>query len=186
VRPHLPVDTVRLTLRPFREDDFDDVFPYMSDPSVVRYLYWEVRDEAATRDVLKKREAEGELAEDGHSLGMALQSRADGRVVGEVMLRLLSKEHRQGELGYVMNPAHQGRGYAREAAQAALRIGFEQVGLHRIIARCDTRNVASWKVMERLGMRREAHFVQDELFKGEWSDTLVYAMLADEWRAVAP
>jgi RimJ/RimL family protein N-acetyltransferase len=186
VRPELPIETARLTLRPFTDDDFDDVFAYMSDVEVVRYLYWEQRDEAATREMLKRRSAEGELAEDGQGLAMALEWRDGGHVVGEVMIRLVSKQHEQGELGYVLNPAYQGKGFAREAAEAALRIGFEQVGLRRIIARCDARNVPSWKLMERLGMRREAYFIQDECFKGEWSDSMIYAMLADEWRRSHP
>jgi RimJ/RimL family protein N-acetyltransferase len=64
-----------------------------------------------------------------------------------------------------------------------LRLGFEGLGLHRIVGRCDARNRASAKVMERLGMRREAYFRQNEIVRGEWTDELVYAMLADEWPA---
>jgi RimJ/RimL family protein N-acetyltransferase len=160
--------TERLILRPFRpEDDLDDAYAYMSDPEVVRYLYWEVRD----RDQVRKF-----LAERG-GLVMAIESPSTGRVIGEVMLRHTSEEHRQGEVGY------QGQGFAGEAAAAMLRHGFEELGLHRIIGRLDARNRASAAVLERLGMRLEAHHLHDELFKGEWSDSLVYAMLEDEWRS---
>jgi RimJ/RimL family protein N-acetyltransferase len=75
---------------------------------------------------------------------------------------------------------HHGRGLVREAAVVMLRLGFRELGLHRIIGRCDGRNTASARLMERLGMRREAHFRQNEIVKGEWTDEYVYAMLAME------
>jgi RimJ/RimL family protein N-acetyltransferase len=168
--------TERLILRPYRPDDrgdIDDAYVYMSDPEVVRYLYWEVR----TRE-----EVQAFLAERGSHV-LAVQLPPDGPVIGEVLLRPGSEEHRQGELGYVLSPAYQGKGYAAEAARAMLRFGFEDRGMHRIMARLDSRNKPSAALLERLGMRLEAHYVHDELFKGDWSDTLVYAMLEDEWRA---
>jgi len=171
-----PIPTKRLILRPFRiEDDLDDAYAYMSDPEVVRYLYWEVRNRDQVRAFLGERPA-GVLA---------IELPAAGRVIGEVMLRQASEEHRQGEIGYVLNLAYQGKGYAGEAAEAMLRHGFEELGMHRIIGRLDARNRASAALLERLGMRLEAHHLHDELFKGEWSDTLVYAMLEDEWRSIS-
>jgi RimJ/RimL family protein N-acetyltransferase len=110
---------------------------------------------------------------------LAVQRESD--VIGEVVLKWLSREHRQGEVGFVVTPAAQGHGYATEAAAAILPLAFDDLRLHRVIGRCDARNTASAKVMERLGMRREAHFVQNEIFKGEWGDELVYAMLATEF-----
>jgi RimJ/RimL family protein N-acetyltransferase len=95
----------------------------------------------------------------------------------------VSREHRQGEIGYVFHPDHGGSGYATEAAEVMLRLGFDQLGLHRVIGRLDGRNTASARVLQRLGMRREAHFTQNEFYKGEWADEVVYAMLEDEWRA---
>jgi RimJ/RimL family protein N-acetyltransferase len=103
-------------------------------------------------------------------------------VIGEVHLQWLNREHRQGEIGFVINPDHHGNGFATEAADEALRLGFTGLGLHRIIGRLDGRNLGSARVLDKLGMRREAHFVHDEFFKGEWSDQLVYAILDDEWR----
>jgi RimJ/RimL family protein N-acetyltransferase len=81
-----------------------------------------------------------------------------------------------------VHPDHQGHGYATEATGLVLRLGFEELGLHRIVGRLDARNVASAGVLERLGMRREAHLRENEFVKGEWVDELVYAMLASEWR----
>jgi RimJ/RimL family protein N-acetyltransferase len=105
-----------------------------------------------------------------------------GRVIGEISLRVERPEHRQGEIGFVFHPDFHGHGFATEAAAELLRIGFDIEKLHRIIATCDARNAASARVMERLGMRREAHFVHNEIFKGEWGDEFVYAIIEDEWR----
>jgi hypothetical protein len=82
----------------------------------------------------------------------------------------------------VFHPGYQGRGLATEAAEVVLGLGFDGLGLHRVIGRCDALNLPSARLMERLGMRREAHFVHNEIFKGSWGDELVYALLEDEWR----
>lgn len=86
----------------------------------------------------------------------------------------------------MFHPEFGGRGYATEAAAVMLRLGFGDLGLHRITGRLDARNTASARVLERLGMRREAHFVQNEIVKGEWTGELVYAMTEDEWRRAGP
>jgi RimJ/RimL family protein N-acetyltransferase len=104
-------------------------------------------------------------------------------VVGEVSLIWRSVADRQAEIGYIFHPDVQGQGLATEAALALLAFGFEQAELHRIYARCDARNVASWRVMEKLGMRREAHFREHLQLKGRWDEELIYAILEDEWRA---
>jgi RimJ/RimL family protein N-acetyltransferase len=106
--------------------------------------------------------------------------------VGDCVLFWHSEEHAQGEIGYVLNPAHHGRGLATEAATALLRLGFEGLGMHRITGRLDARNTASARVLERIGMRREAHLVENEFVKGEWTDELIYAMLRAEWEARQP
>jgi RimJ/RimL family protein N-acetyltransferase len=118
-------------------------------------------------------------------LVLAVERRDSGALIGDVNLRWLSAEHQQGEIGFVLHPDHHGQGFAREAATEMLRLGFEGLGLHRIIGRCDARNVASARLMERLGMRREAYLRENERVKGEWCDEYVYAMLALEWRARA-
>jgi RimJ/RimL family protein N-acetyltransferase len=90
--------------------------------------------------------------------------------------------HRTGEIGFVFDPTAQGRGYATEASRPFLRVAFEDFGFHRVIGRTEARNVASARVLEKLGMRREAHLVENEWVKGEWQSELVYAMLDREWR----
>ena len=183
LRPSYPIITDRLILRPFTEDDLDALHAYQALPEVTRYLYWDPRDRAATAEALHRRISTPALAREGDVLVLAVLLRETGELVGEVNLAWLSEVHGQGEFGFVFNPAFHGRGYAGEAAVEMLRLGFERLGLHRIIGRCDGRNEASARLMAKLGMRREAHFVQNEIVKGEWTDEVVFAMLAEEWAA---
>jgi RimJ/RimL family protein N-acetyltransferase len=180
--PEYPILTERLLLRPFARGDLDDVYAYHSRPDVTRFLYWEPRDREQVRDVLARRAGQVDLREAGDTLSLVVEWREVGRVVGEVVLIWLHREHRQGEVGFVFNPEFHGRGLAGEAAAAMLDLGFRGLGLHRIIGRCDARNAPSARLMERLGMRREAHFVHNEIFKGRWGDEYVYAILEHEWR----
>ena len=181
LRPEYPLRTERLTLRPFTIADFDDLYAIRSRPDVTRYLYDEPESPAQVRDVLKRKIGESTVDDAGQGISLAVVWPRIDRVIGEVHLQWLSREHRQGEIGFVINPDHHGNGFATEAADAALGLGFDGLGLHRIIGRLDGRNLGSARVLEKLGMRREAHFIHDEFFKGEWSDQLVYAILDTEW-----
>lgn len=184
-RPHHPIETDRLTIRPFTADDVDVLHAIQSQQEITTYLYWEPRTRDEVIEVLASRI--DRPFEDAYQKGFALAVvvRATARLIGDVSLTVLTREHAQGEIGFVLDPAEHGRGYGREAAAAVLRLGFEDLDLHRIIGRCDPRNVPSWRLLERLGMRREAHFRESEIFKGEWGDEYVYALLASEWRAEA-
>jgi RimJ/RimL family protein N-acetyltransferase len=181
--PDLPIRTDRLLLRLYTEDDLDDVHAIQRRSDVARYLYRGPRNRDEARESLAKKIASNRLRAEGDDLTLAVVLPETGRVIGDVMLVWLSAEHRQGEIGYVFHPDHSGHGYATEAARVMLRLGFEGLGLHRIAGRLDARNTASAGVLERLGMRREAVLVENELFKGEWSDEMIYAILEGEWRA---
>ena len=181
--PAYPIDTPRLSLRPLTMDDFDAMYAMHRRADVARYLYWEPHDLAQTREWLAHRVNQTRLDHVTDMIALAVQRRDTDEVIGWANLRLVSAEHSQGELGYVLHPDHQGRGFATEVAIALLRLGFEGAELHRICARCDGRNAASARVMERAGMRREAHLRENEFVKGEWTDELVYALLAKEWSA---
>jgi RimJ/RimL family protein N-acetyltransferase len=122
------------------------------------------------------------LDEEGDALVLGVELTATGELIGDVMVRWVSAPNSCGEIGFVFHPAHGGRGYATEAAHAALHIAFESFGWHRVIARIEARNFASARLVARLGMRQEAHLVQNVWFKGEWSDELEFALLEVEWR----
>ncbi|MGO4455553.1 GNAT family N-acetyltransferase [Arthrobacter sp. RAF14] len=183
--PEYPLHTDRLLLRPMTTDDIDAMLLYKSRPEVVRFVPYGPLSRADITDRIAGRWGRTELTEPGQSLTLALEERGTGRLVGDAVLFWHSAEHRSGEVGYILSPEATGLGYATEAAAALLRLGFEDLGLHRIVARLDERNTASARVVERLGMRLEARLVQNEWFKGEWSTELVYAMLEDEWRESA-
>jgi RimJ/RimL family protein N-acetyltransferase len=177
-----PIQTPRLTLRPFRPADLDDLYAYQSRPEVARYLHWEARNRAQARAALQEQCHQTRLEAEGDWLTYAVVWREAGHVIGETGLKLTSREHGQGETGFVFNPHYQGRGLATEAAGAMLALAFDHLGWHRVIGSCDARNQPSARLMERLGMRREGHFVHNMLIKGEWADELIYAILDREWR----
>jgi RimJ/RimL family protein N-acetyltransferase len=183
VTPDYPLRTARLVLRPYAIGDLDDVYDIQSRPEVARYLLVGARDRDQVRVALEERILATLPDGEGGSLSLAVALPETGTVIGEVVLFVRSREHRQGEIGYVFHPDYGGRGYATEAARVMLRLGFGEFGLHRIVGRIDARNAASARVLDRLGMRREAHFAQNKILQGEWSDEVVYAMLEDEWRA---
>src|SRR5579875_4139557 len=168
LQPTYPIVTPRLLLRPFAEGDLDALYAIQSRPDVARYLYWEPRSRREVSEVLAARARRRTLEAEGDTLVLAIERRDSGILIGDVNLRWLSAAHKQGEIGFVLHPAHHGQGYAGEAAREMLRLGFEGLDLHRIVGRCDARNDASARLMKRLGMRREAHFRENEFVKGEW------------------
>jgi RimJ/RimL family protein N-acetyltransferase len=178
--PDLPIVTERLALRLFTMADLDDVWAYMRLPEVGQHMLWAARDRDESREALARMVAETGLEKDGDYLTLAV-THPDGHVIGHVELGLVSAEHQQGEVGYVFHPDHQGRGFATEAAHEMLRLGFAEMDLHRIIGRCSARNTASAKLMRRLGMRQEAHFIDCRKVDGEWREELVFAILRQDW-----
>ena len=107
--------------------------------------------------------------------------RASGTTVGDLAFHWVSERDRTAEIGFVFDPRHQGNGFATEAARAVVDWAFRTAGMHRVIGRLEARNAASARVLEKLGMRLEAHFVENEWVKGEWGSELVYAVLEHEW-----
>ncbi|WP_158887324.1 GNAT family N-acetyltransferase [Amycolatopsis anabasis] len=182
LQPEYPITTARLVLRPFTLSDLDALYGFQSRPDVTQYLSWEPRNRTETAAALQRRIATARLTENGRFLSIAAQRADTGQLIGDLFLEVVSTEHRQGEIGFVFHPDHHGRGFAGEAAVELLRLGFERLGLHRIIGRCDARNTASAALMEGLGMRSEAHFRENERLKGNWTDELVFAILEHEWK----
>jgi RimJ/RimL family protein N-acetyltransferase len=184
-----PIHTDRLLLRTLTADDLDDVFAYAGRDDVIRYLPWPKRDRDGVAEHMTRR-LNTVLAADSDVivLGMELPASPDEpnarpHIIGDMTLVLSSVEHRQATIGWVLNPEFHGKGYASEAASRVLTMAFDQLGSHRVIAQLDPRNTASAALCQRLGMRLEGHFVHSEIFKGEWADLAVYAILDVEWNA---
>ena len=180
--PRWPMLTERLLLRPFEPGDLGALHAVYSDEHVVRWLYNDARSLEETRELLALKIAGSMLREEGEWLSAAVVLEGSGELVGDVSLLWASEAHRQGELGFAFATAHHGKGYATEAARPMLEFAFAALGLHRVVGRLEPRNLGSARVLEKLGMRREAHLIENEWVKGEWQSELVYAILAREWR----
>jgi RimJ/RimL family protein N-acetyltransferase len=183
------IETERLILRPIEVGDWPAIYRYASLAEVVRYLPHEpFTEEDASAFALRWSEQARQLELAGSQHGdewpemLVVEHRADGRIIGHIPFEQFSPKYRTREIGWVFDPRYQGQGYATEAAWAVLDLAFGQLGLHRVVATCDPRNTASYRVMEKLGMRREGHHWKDVQIRGEWSDEYFYAILEEEWK----
>jgi RimJ/RimL family protein N-acetyltransferase len=179
--PVWPIQTERLLLRPFEEGDLRALHEMQSDAEVVRYLYHDRRSLDEVRISLARKVASIAVTGEGDGVSAAVILRDTGELVADISLWCLSEGHKQAELGFVVHPAHQRKGYATEASRPMLDFAFDTMGMHRVVGRTEARNIASARVFEKLGLRREAHLVENEWVKGEWQSELVFAVLADEW-----
>jgi RimJ/RimL family protein N-acetyltransferase len=181
-----PLRTERLVLRTMTLADADDVHRYQSREDVCRYLTFEPRSLREVQARAARYAKAVTLAADDDFWQLAIvRADAPERVIGDLYFAIKSVANQTGEIGWTLHPDFAGRGYMTEAARAVLGLAFEQIGLHRVRAELDPRNVTSVALCRRLGMREEAHFVEDLWFKGEWGDTGIYAILAREWTASA-
>jgi RimJ/RimL family protein N-acetyltransferase len=182
LRPVYPISTARLLLRPYAITDLAALVDIYRRPDVVRYLYEQPRTEEKMRELINDRLDNVTWENGGDYLSLVITSKEDAATaVGTATLRWVSEEHEQGEVGYVLHPDHQGKGYATEITRALVDLSFRDTKLHRIVGRLDARNLASGRVLEKAGMRKEAHLVENEFVKGEWTDEAIYAILKSEW-----
>jgi RimJ/RimL family protein N-acetyltransferase len=186
LRPSYPISTLRLRLRPLGIEDTEELLAYRSRADVCRYLPFEPMDEPVLAARLAGDLGRREISAEGQALTLGAELAASGRLVGDVTLFFHSARHAGGEIGYAFHPDIAGQGYATEACTAVLNLAFDKfdgLGLHRVVARMDARNGASARLASRLGMRQEAHHRSSEMFKGEWADVVLFALLDHEWHA---
>ncbi|GAB3786144.1 GNAT family N-acetyltransferase [Nocardioides ungokensis] len=179
----LPTPTLhsaRLRLRPFTSADADPLFAMHSNAHVLRYWDappWSDRSRA-DRFIAACRQ----MAEDGSGARLALERASDGAFLGWCALSRWNPDYRSAAIGYVLDEAAWGQGYATEAARAVLQWAFDSLDLNRVQAETDTRNVASARVLEKLGFVREGTLREDCVVNGDVSDSWVYGLLRREWR----
>lgn len=171
-------ETDRLLLRRFRPEDAADLYEYLSQPETVRFEPYGVFTAEQAAQEAADRAASPDF--------IAVCLKDTGKLIGNIYL------HDDGngnfELGYVFNAAFLHRGYAFEAARAALNSAFVQLDTHRVYAMCDPQNAPSWRLLERLRMRREGHLRKNVFFQCDaagqpiWKDTYMYAILREEWQ----
>jgi RimJ/RimL family protein N-acetyltransferase len=174
-----PVRTERLALRRLVDGDMPKIFAYRSLPEVAEWIGGTATDVES----LTERFGDGSTAviveHDGQLIGDLMVRRRDAYAQREVAEGGVGVE---AELGWTFDPAHHGHGLATEAIRALIGVCFDDLGLRRLVAACFTANEPSWRLMERVGMRREAHHVKDSLHRDHgWLDEYVYALLAEEW-----
>lgn len=178
-----PRRTDRLVLRPMTADDVDAVWVYRSEPEASQWLERLDTERDSIEQHLLNRDGDPQLVVelDDDVVGDLMIAVRDGWSQAEVSDSAAGAE---AELGWVFAPDHGGNGLATEAVEEVLRICFEDLGLRRVVADCFDDNEPSWRLMERVGMRREGHAVRDSLHRERgWCDRFTYALLADDWRA---
>ena len=173
------VCTNRLTIRPFAASDAADLYEYLSDPTVYKYEPGEPISLDYSVQVVKERSETMDF--------WAIELKESRKMIGHLYFKQIEPaEFRTWELGYIVNPAYQRKGYATEATATLLRKAFKEKGIHRVFANCNPENLASWKVLEKVGLRREGLLRKNIFFRrgdhGEelWIDTYEYAILEDE------
>jgi len=170
--------TGRLTLRDLTAHDFATVHAYASDPAVTRYMNWGPNTEQDTRGFIARAlNQQAQTPRTHYTLGVCLE---DGSLIGGCGLHVTDESSKEGFIGYVLNKTYWGKGHATEIARALLQFGFGTMGLRRIWTTCDTYNVASRRVLEKAGMRREGLLEKDNCKDGAWRDSYLYAALAGD------
>lgn len=181
-KPFSRIETARLILRRPAEEDLAPFMAYLNDPLVARYQSWESYTEEQARAVIERQKGV-EPGTPGQWFTFAAELKETGVMIGHVALSVKADDPRQAEIGFTFARGQQGQGLAREAAEAVLDYAFGVLGLHRVSAVADCENARSVALLERLGMRREGHFVENVWFKGAWGSEYLYAVLRREWPA---
>ena len=174
------LETPRLILRGFKNEDLEALVAYRSDPEIERYQMWQNYNQAQGQDLIS-----GNKGLDFRQAGrfqLALEYKQTQTLIGDLYLRIDESDHRLGEVGYTLAKQYHKQGLATEAMQALLTHCFETLKMHRLSASADPRNVPSLKLLERLGFRQEAYFVKSLWFKGQWADDVAYGLLKEEFK----
>jgi [ribosomal protein S5]-alanine N-acetyltransferase len=174
--------TERLVLRDFVENDWEAVLAYQQDPLYLRYYEWTSRTAEEVRAFMQRfLDQQRQVPRIKFQFAVTLKS--SGQLIGSCGVRRDSPEAREGDMGYELDPKHWGNGYATEAARAVLDFGFSNMDLKRVTAWCIADNVASARVLEKIGMKLEKRMRHHQYFKGRWWDALSYALTYQEWQA---
>jgi RimJ/RimL family protein N-acetyltransferase len=178
-------ETARLRARPMVQDDLHAFVAYRADPEIARFQSWSDYSLEEGRALIASMQRLS-LGTPGEWFQLALEEHAAGGLVGDLASKVNGSEPREMEVGFTLAPAHQGQGYGSEALRGLLDVAFGTLGLHRVIALTDALNASAAALLERVGMRREAHFHENVFFKGAWGSEFLFAMLEGEWRRLPP
>jgi [ribosomal protein S5]-alanine N-acetyltransferase len=177
--PTPTLHTARLRLRPFNDADLDALFALHSSAHVLRY--WDAPPWSERERAERFIAACQHMAEEGTGTRLAVDRGSDGAFIGWCSLTRWNPDYRSASMGYCLDDAAWGQGYATEAGRALLQWGFATLDLNRVQAETDTRNAASARVLEKLGFVREGTLREDCVVNGEVSDSWVYGLIRREW-----
>ena len=171
--------TPRLIVRTFQPEDTENLYEYLSKDEIYRFEPGEPVDRQQAQELANEMSTSPDF--------WAVELQAEQKVIGQIYFKHIDPPHLMTwELGYIMSPRYQRQGYTTEAVTALLRNGFTKAGIHRVIAHCNPENTASWKLLEKIGFRREGLLKKEVFFRRDangvplWTDTLVYAILEEE------
>lgn len=176
------IRTERLLLREFNQDDWRDTLKYQTNPQYLTYYPWDDRTDMDVREFIQKFvDWQGEKPRTKYQLAITFPEQQ--RVIGNCGIRIEKENFTCANIGYEISPDYWRKGFASEAAQAIVSYGFRDLKLHRIWALCLVDNLASWHVLEKIGMKREGRLRKTEFIKGFWRDSYIYAILEHEWKS---
>ena len=176
----MQIQPQRLLLREFESADLPEVLSYQRDPRYLEFYPWAGRSEDDVRAFIQMfLDQQMENPRKKYQLVIALPGQ--GKAIGNCGIRRKPENDWEADIGYELNPGYWGNGYATEAAQAMVKFGFQELGLHRVASWCIADNTASVRVLERVGLRQEGRLRETQFFKGRWWDTLQYGLLEDGW-----
>ena len=176
------LSTNRLVLRPFTEADLPAFAAYRSDPEVARYQSWSPPYSMDAARAFLEQMSRAVPGTPGTWFQLAMERHAQPGIIGDCAFQVLPEDALQAQIGFTLSPAFQRQGYASEAVRELVSFLFAEFKLHRITAICDAKNLASARLLERIGMRREGQYRENVWFKGAWGDEYLYAILDREWR----
>ncbi len=178
MRNSISIQTDRLLIRAIELKDKEDFFHYRSMPQVYQYQTWKPKRIGEIEEFIRKNAVVcPNTVNEWLQLAICFKN---GRMIGDIGIHFIDED--QIEIGYTLSPEHHGNGYAFEAVNAMINNVFLDWNKHRITASVDPGNTQSIKLLERLGFRKEAHFIKSFLMEGQWCDDYVYAMLEEEWK----
>jgi RimJ/RimL family protein N-acetyltransferase len=178
----MQITTERLILREFKEDDWQAVLAYQSDPRYLRYYEWTERSPEAVQAFVRMF-LDQQQARPRTKFQLAVTLKHSNQLIGNCGIRMETAGATEADIGYELASSYWGNGYATEAARAMIAFGFTELRVHRIWAHVVADNAGSARVLEKVGMRLEGQFREKEFYKGQWWDTLQFAILDYEWRA---
>jgi aminoglycoside 6'-N-acetyltransferase len=175
------LETSRLSIRRFVEDDLTDMVDYRVDPMVALYQDWDLDWSLAEAQRYLESSDEPKLGTQGEWTQLAIVDRTSGRLCGDIGIHFIQAQPSTVEVGVTMSPTFQGLGLASEAMRSVVSWLFSEFDLHRVVAHVDARNIAARGLLTSLGFRQEAELREADWFKGEWTTLYIYAVLAGEW-----